>query len=150
MRGESRPGGCAGGLVEDRSRIEQRVVLGQNGSLERITAGVSQLEPDEQVVAECRWPRRGLLWSRSSSRPEGEGIGRIDDELARIGPTFRDDGARLAPDELGAAGAETSKPAECQFAGRAVELGVAPFHRLDRQPVAHQAAADRDRPEERR
>ena len=49
-QGRIRPGGRAGGLVEDRPRIEQRVVLSQDRPLERVAARVSQLEADEQVV----------------------------------------------------------------------------------------------------
>src|ERR1700678_4108765 len=45
------PSGRAGGLVEDRSRIEQWVVVGQDGSVKRGAARRSQLQPDEQVVA---------------------------------------------------------------------------------------------------
>ena len=50
IKGEVGSGGCAGGLVDDRPRVEQRIVLGQDGPLERVTARVGQLQADKQVV----------------------------------------------------------------------------------------------------
>ena len=98
-------------------------MLGQNGPMEGVAAGMGQLQTDEQVVrgAVCRDMGRSRL-GRTSCR--GQVHCRVDDELSRVGPAFGDDGARLAPDELGTAGTEPPKAAERQFSGRAVELAV--------------------------
>ncbi len=40
----------ARGLVGDGPGIEERVVLGEEGALERVSARVGQLQTDEQVV----------------------------------------------------------------------------------------------------
>ena len=93
-QGRIGPGGRAGGLVEDRPRVEQRVVLSQDRSLERIAARVSQLQPDEQVVVAAV----GLDVGRSclTDQPlESRGVGRIDDEAGAGWPGLR--GRRRRP-----------------------------------------------------
>ncbi|MGP0066262.1 MAG: hypothetical protein ACLQGP_21995 [Isosphaeraceae bacterium] len=106
------------------------------------------MQADEQVVV---FPVRLDVSFTSGAEQffERAGVGRVDDELSRIGAGLRDDRGRLAPDQLGPAGAEASITAERQPAGGSVGLTVASFHRLNRQPVAHASTADRDRTEER-
>src|SRR5262249_38518197 len=70
---------------------------------------------------------------------------RTDDELPRIRSRFGNYGAGLAPDDLGPAGAEAAVSTEGQLARRAVEVAVASFHGVDRQPIARSPPADRDR-----
>ena len=94
-----------------------------------------------------RSPRRWACRRLAEHPLEGRGGGSADDELAGIGPAFRDDRGGLAPDQLGPAGAEAAVAAEGQLARAAVGLAVAALHRLDRQPVADAPAADLDRPE---
>src|SRR5262245_40786387 len=74
------------------------------------------------------------------------GEGRLaDQELPGIGAGLVDDRRRLAPDELGAAGAEALVAAKGKLIGPAVEGAVAPFHRLHAQRVAHGEWAEADR-----
>src|SRR5262249_7808909 len=63
-------------------------------------------------------------------------------QLSRIGPAFLQDRGGLAPDQLGAAGAEAPIAAEGQLVRAAVEGAVAAFHRLDAQGVAGAQRAD--------
>lgn len=66
----------------------------------------------------------------------------VDQELTRIGPGLLDDGGRLGPDELGAAGAEAPIAAQRQFVGPAVERTIAALHRLNAQPIADDERTD--------
>src|SRR5262249_61468816 len=71
----------------------------------------------------------------------GAGVLR-DEQLAGVGAALVNDRGRLAPDQLGAAGAEAGVAAEGQLAGPAVGGAVAPLHRLDAQGVAGAERAD--------
>ena len=124
-------------------------MLGEDRPLERVPAGMCQLKSDEKVVGASVLLDMGLS-GRVQQSGQGAGIRGVDDELTGIGTPLGYDRAGLAPDELGPAGAEPPVTAEGQLAGRAVGLGVAPFHRLDRQPVPDLPAPDRDRPKQRR
>ena len=72
-----------------------------------------------------------------------------DQQLPRIGPALFDDGGRLAPDQLGPAGAKAAVAADGQLVGRAVGSTVAAFHRLHTQGVADGQRADGGRAKER-
>ena len=149
MRGVSGPSGHAGGLVDDRPAVKQWVVLSQDGPSTRVAAGMRQLQTDKQIIvagARLAMSRAGL-----AQQPlDGAGVGRTHQELTRVGPSLGDDGTRLAPDQLGPAGAEAAKAAERELARRAVERGIATFHWLDREPVADEATAHVDGAEKRR
>src|SRR5262249_35301076 len=67
---------------------------------------------------------------------EADGRVIVDQQLPWIAAAFLHDGGRLAPDQFGAAGAETFIAAKHQFVGLAVERPVAAFHRLDGKGVA--------------
>jgi hypothetical protein len=64
------------------------------------------------------------------------------EELPGVGPPLVDDRRGLAPDELRPAGAEPFVAAERQLVGRPVERPVAPFHRVDGEPVADPASPE--------
>ena len=44
------PGRRAGGLVDDRSRIQQRIVLGENRPATAIAAGMGELKANQEVI----------------------------------------------------------------------------------------------------
>src|SRR5271157_1781777 len=81
-------------LVDDCSRVEQGAVLGQDRPFKRITAGVGQLESDQEVVIGAAefdvGPAAGC-----DDLPERRCRGLIDQELAGIGPSLRNHGAGL-------------------------------------------------------
>src|SRR3989442_13795241 len=60
----------------------------------------------------------------------------MDPELARVGAAFGHDGARLEPDQLGAARAESAVAPEGEFARPPVELAIATFHRMGGQRIS--------------
>src|ERR1700738_5150746 len=68
--------------------------------------------------------------------------GFIDQQLARIGAAVLNDRSCLAPDQLGAAGAETAIAAKRQLIGAAVERAVAALHGLNAERVAGAERAD--------
>jgi hypothetical protein len=123
--------------------------MSQDRPLARITAGMGELQADQQIIIQANRLDVGL--ARHSEQPfECRGIDRIDHKLARIGPSFRYDCAGLAPDQLGPAGAEALETSKSELARRAVELAVAALHGLNRQPIPDESAADSDRLKKRR
>src|SRR5262249_30328662 len=96
----------AGGLVDDRPRIEQRVVLRKDPPGDAVAARVRELEADEEVgIVAPRLAMRGA--ANLEEVLQSADMALVADELTRVGPPFRDDGGGLAPNELRAAGAET-------------------------------------------
>ena len=105
------------------------------GRCKRIAARVGQLESDQKVVDRAAEVDVGPA-AGCDDLLERRRRGFIDQELAGIGPSFRNHGAGLAPDQLGATGSESAVTTQGELAGSAVKVAVAALHRLDRQPVA--------------
>jgi hypothetical protein len=95
-----------------------------------------ELQADEQVAVIA--DGRAVLFPAACQQVfQGAGGLGVDQELARVRASFRNDSARFTPDQLGSPGTEPEIPPHRQLAGFAVEVGVAPLHRLDRQPIPH-------------
>src|SRR5207245_6258098 len=68
----------------------------------------------------------------------------VDQQLARIGPAFFDNGRRLSPDKLCAASPKTAVAAESKLVRPPIQRAVTTFHRLNAQRVACAKRPDRD------
>ena len=77
------------------------------------------------------------------------GVGIADKQLPGIGPTFLDDRGCLAPDQLGAAGAEAPVTPQRQLVRFAVLGPIAAFHRLETERIPGTQRSHLDRPKER-
>jgi hypothetical protein len=105
---------------------------------------VRELQADEKIVVRsARLPvsltaRRHELLQRSGGRV-------ADHELAGVGATLWNNGAGLAPDQLGASCTESLEAAERKLTGGAIEVTITPFHRLDCQPVTDEPAPNANR-----
>lgn len=117
-------------------------MLGQQRALARVASGVCELQTDEQiVVGAAAFTVRSV--AELHEFLECRCGGAVDHKLAGVGPAFRNHGACLAPDQLGAPGAEPTIAAQGQLAGRAVRVGIATFHGLNHQTIAHLLAGKR-------
>ena len=88
-------------------------MLGKDGALERIAAGMGELEADQKVVNSSIGFHVGSSGQLCETRERVE-VSFVDDELAGIRPSLGDDGARLAPDQLGPACSESLEAADGQ------------------------------------
>src|SRR5580704_4671073 len=127
---------------EFQAAIENRVAiydtrLGFSASVgTAIAAGVGELEADYQAVGVAH---RAFVFVDESGAHAGEAVARVwgDDDLIGIGAAgVIDGGGFAAPDELGAALAETLPSADGVVAGVAVGSAVPAFHGIDGDAVA--------------
>ncbi len=133
----------AGGFVRDRPRVEDRVVRRDDRARVAVPPGVRQLQPEQEVgvVAVGVAVRLAAVVHDARERRLG---GLVQRDLSRGGAAGLRDGARLAPEQFRPARAEPHVAAEGEFARRAVEFAVAPFHRVNAPPVAGGAVPDGD------
>src|SRR5205085_386084 len=108
---------------------------GQNWPRMTIPPGVRELEADRQVRLV---PDRVPVGLTAVGDQSGErvAVGFVEPKLSRRRPAFLGDGTRLAPNQFGTAGPETDVTAIGQFAGRPIQVAIAPFHGVDAPAVA--------------
>jgi hypothetical protein len=137
----------ARGFVDESARVEERIVARQKRPAIAVAARMSQLQADYKVIIGAESGPVHLPAFGQQTR-ELAGIVFVKQQLARIGSAFFDDSGRLAPNELGAACAESMVAAERQGIRPTVECAVAAFHRLDAHGVAGTEGTKGDRAEQ--
>ncbi len=139
---------AAGGLVDHGPRVEDRVVKGQQRPAIAVTARVSQLQPDHQILVGAEgFSVGGPAGPEHGLKVRGGLV--VEEQLAGVGPALLHHGGRLAPDQLGAPGPKAAITADGQLIGPAIKGAVAALHGLDAQGVAGPQRADGDGPEQR-
>src|SRR5262245_23748538 len=138
----------SGGLIDNGTRVEDRVMKGQERPAVTVAARVRQLQADEQIIVRTEGFTVGL--TAFAQHPFQVGCRLVvEKQLPRVGPPLVEHRGRLAPDELGPAGAETAVTPKRQLIGPAVGRAVATLHGLDTEPVAGTQRADGHRLKQR-
>src|SRR5579863_4389838 len=136
--------------IKDWVAIEDARLGLSTGIGAAVAAGVGELEADEQAVGATHG---AFVLVDESGAHAGDAITRVwgDDDLIGIGAACVIDGGGLAaPDELGAALAETLPSTDGVVAGIAVGRAVPAFHGIDGDAIADFDAAALNRFEEGR
>src|SRR5436309_3139681 len=107
-----------------------------------------QLQSDDQIVVDTEGLTMSLTASRQQTLKIRNGL-LVQMQLTGIGSAIFSDGGGFAPNELGAARAETDISAKRQLVGAAIERAITTLHGLNAKRVANSKGSDVPRPKQR-